>query len=248
MRTNLKSNFLAIGMVMHSAKRCWTPAAALAVLLVLGGTASYGAPLVQESEMQKIDHTVLGELTGAQADMASIYQEMSELIKQAFESKKDSAEQARAAAARKHSAAVKAVEAKKREIEEKSQAARDQFVTSVLFSMGKCVASVTAAALNTGDSVGLLYAAPDQQRVRGFTANADLLKKRLAKLHGEVNRLRAALNSGESGTVTRDDLEKLNTQIFTSLQHVCRTKSSTAAKIKHRGGSRGTEEIKKKDD
>lgn len=236
------------GMVMHSAKLYWTPTAALAVLLVLGSTPSYGAPLVPEPEMQKIDRTVLSVLTDAQADMESICQAMFELIKQASESKKDSREDARAAAARKYEAAMKAVEDKKQEIEEKIQAAHDQFVTSVWLSVAKCVASVAAAASNTGDSVGSLYAAPDHRRVRGFTANADLLKKRLAKLNGEVNRLRVALNSGGSDSVTRDDLEKLKAQLFTSLQHLRSTKRNTAAKIRNRGGSRGTEEVKKKDD
>jgi phage-related protein len=151
--------------------------------------------------------------------MGGIYQAMLALLKQSSEMKKDRLQEIKAANDRKYGAAEEAVDAKKREIDEKIQAAKDEMNRAIAAMAASC-AALEDQVTKTGDSVESLYSAPDKLRVQRFTTNADMLKRRLVKLDGEVNSLRVLLNSGKIDNVPRNDLKKLQTQFDNILKHL----------------------------
>lgn len=220
---------------MHRGIRSGSVTIAFALLLSIVGSRSDGALIAPGVNMQRVDSTVLGELNSVEGSMGAIYQALLDMLKQSFEMKKDRLEEAKVQSEQKRRAAQEATDAKKREIEEKSQAAKGAWNTAFVAAMSSCTAIVGEVA-TTSDSIQALYGAPDEQRVQRFATNADVLKKKLTKLNGEVNRLRDMLNSGKIDSVPKDDLEKLKTQFDNSLQQLRNTKRFTLEMAKKRRG------------
>lgn len=211
----------------------------LTLLLTVTSTTSYGVPLDQEEDMRGIDSTVLGELSSIQISMEAIYQAIYVLLEQAHEMKKDKLQELKVAKIQKLEEAKKEMNAKELETKEKIRAANQEFVTHMIMASASCTVVVDGVA-KTENNLKFLYSAPDKQRLQRFTVNADMLKRKLAKLNGDVNRLRDMLNSGKIDSVPIDDLKKLETQFHKSLQHIQRINRFTVEKIKRRSGIRGS--------
>lgn len=227
--------------------RLCTLAITLTLLLTVIGTTSYGAPLGPEEDMQRINSTVLDELNIIQGSMGAIYQAMYVLLEQAHEMKRDRLQELKVSNIQKLEEAKKEADAKKLETKERIRAAKQEFVTHMIMASASC-AVVVDGVTKAENNLKFLYSAPDKQKVQRFTANADILKRKLAKLNGEVNRLRDMLNSGKIDSVPIDDLKKLKTQFHKSLQHIHRINRFTVEKIKRRRGIRGSsrQETKRK--
>lgn len=211
----------------------------LTLLLTVTSTTSYGVPLDQEEDMRGIDSTVLGELSSIQISMEAIYQAIYVLLEQAHEMKKDKLQELKVAKIQKLEEAKKEMNAKELETKEKIRAANREFVTHMIMASASCTVVVDGVA-KTENNLKFLYSAPDKQRLQRFTVNADMLKRKLTKLNGDVNRLRDMLNSGKIDSVPIDDLKKLETQFHKSLQHIQRINRFTVEKIKRRSGIRGS--------
>lgn len=224
-----------------------TLAIILTLLLTVISTTSYGAPLAPEEDMQGIDNTVLGELNNIQGSMEAIYQAMYALRKQAQEERENRRQEHKVSNIQKHELAKKKMDAKKLETKERIRAAKQEFVTHMIMASASCAVVVNGVA-KTENNLKFLYSAPDKQRFQRFTVNVDMLKRKLAKLNGEVNHLRDMLNSGKIDSVPIDDLKKLETQFHKSLQHIHRINRFTVEKIKRRRGIRGSsrQETKRK--
>jgi hypothetical protein len=107
----------------------------------------------------------------SQNDMGGVYQAMHSMLQQAHSVKQDQMLEAKTAGAQKVNDARQSIEDKKSEIEKKTQAARDQFVTSVWLSVAQCVTTIAGAttAGMTGEA-GLATTGPALARLRNDCA------------------------------------------------------------------------------
>lgn len=204
--------------VIRRNRRRWMMMIAFGLQIIFASV-SYGTTWSSDPSGQGADQIIQGELHAIQADMESVYRAMFALIEQAFEVKMDQIQQVHAAGAQKHQAATEAVNNKRQEIKEKVRAAYDAFVASVCRSVANCVA-VAEGVAKTSESMESFHAAPDAQRAQRFAAEAGRLKKSLARLRGEVNKLRDMINSGRLDKVPDQDLENMKTRFYKSLQDV----------------------------
>ena len=187
--------------------------------LTMVGFLSVGVSEARGIEREKIDGAVLSQLDSLESDVNLTYNAMLAMLKSNQQTVLINKEIHKSQQNTKQSMTQQEIDAQKRRIEAESQAARNAWEAACIQAIGAGQVVASAAAATSSD-VQNLYISPNDQRLQGFMANANALKRNVAQLRTAVNRLRDIRNSGKIDKVPTEKLVQIKTQLETSMQQL----------------------------